>query len=85
MKENLIVLLHSPSMASSDILETVAVALHQKYKIPINFSQIYLKRSWPNSNAIPSKPEPINNEPIAKTASIIESGADRLKKLFQKL
>lgn len=49
-------MLHSASMPSSDILETVALALHQKYKIPNNFSQMYLKKSWPNSNAIQNKP-----------------------------
>jgi ribulose bisphosphate carboxylase small subunit len=78
-------MLHSASMSSNDILETVAAALHQKYKIPVNFSQMYLKKSWPNANPIQSKPETITNEPVVKTASIIESGAERFKKLFQKL
>lgn len=46
---------------------------------------MYVKKSWPNSTAIQSKPETITDEPIAKTASIIESGTEKFKKLFQKL
>lgn len=69
-------MLHRQTMNASDILEVVAIALHEKYKIPINFSQLYLKRNWPNSTAGRNPPASISaDEPITKTASIIVTGA----------
>jgi hypothetical protein len=74
-KEQTIVMLHSPSMTASDILEIIGIALHEKHKIPTQYSQLYLKRNWPNSSSAQQQPSPITNEQIAKTANTIVTGA----------
>jgi hypothetical protein len=87
MKHNVAVLLHNATLNSTDILDIVCTFLLEKYKVPAHYSQIYLKKSLPNT--ITSHNQISNgdheNETVPKTSSVIVTGIEKYAQLFQKL